>query len=317
MMRATTRITPAKSRAALLAMAPAVNPIVGMLDALLNAGLEPADRGEIVADGVLHRFQVATDKPGSRNGWFVLHHDHGAGGSWKSGITCTWSSKATARMTRQEKDAHFQMIRQAKAEAQRQREAEQQAAAERASTLWAKAKPAAAQHPYLVKKRIAPGTARQQGDLLVLRIEDVNGLTKSLQYIAADGTKRMLSGGAKKGYFITVAGSLPAAAVVVAEGYATASTAAAQFPGAAVLAAVDAGNLEPVARAIRTKYPSAEIVIAADDDRLTPGNPGLTKARAAAAAVNGKLCRPVWPPGIPIEASDLNDVAVYLEANHG
>lgn len=59
-------------------------------------------------------------------------------------------------------------------------------------------------------------------------------------------------------------------------------------------------------------------VIVADDDRLTPGNPGLTKARAAAAAVGGKVARPIWPDGIPIEASDINDAAIYLEGrSHG
>lgn len=292
------------------------NPVAALLDALRAHGIEPADPGEIVADGVLHRFQIDGDKRGSRNGWAVLHQDHGAAGSWKSGVTCSWSSKATAKMSRAEKDAHFQMIRQAKAEAQRQREADQQAAAERASMLWAKAAPAKPDHPYLLRKRIPPGPARQSGDLLVLRIEDVNGNTRSLQYVSADGTKRMLSGGAKRGHFVIVAGSLPAGLIVIAEGFATAMTASSQFPGAAVLAAVDAGNLEPVAFAIRAKHPAAEIVVVADDDRLTPGNPGMTKAREAAAAVKGKLARPVWPPGIPIEATDFNDLALYLEGCH-
>ena len=316
MMPARNRITPAKGRAAMLAMAPVALAHQGMLDALRDHGIEPAAPGDIVADGILHRFQVASDKPGSRNGWFVLHSDHGAAGSWKSGVTCTWSAKATAKMTRQEKDAHFRAIRQAKAEAQAQREAEHQAAAEHASMLWTKATPAKAKHPYLARKRISPGHARQSGDLLVLKIEDVDGNTRSLQYIGPDGVKRMLSGGAKRGHFILVAGALPAPIVVIAEGFATASTAATQFSGAAVLAAVDAGNLEPVAIAIRAKFPASQIVIVADDDRLTPGNPGLTKARAAAAAVGAKLCRPVWPPGIPLEASDMNDVACYLEAQH-
>ena len=298
------------SRAAMLAMAPVALAHQGMLDALRDHGIEPADPGEIVADGALHRFDVEGDRCGSRNGWAVLHHDHGAGGSWKSGVTCSWSAKATARMSRIEKDEHFRLIRQAKAEA------EHQAAAERASMLWAKARPASPEHPYLVRKRIPPGNARQSGDLLALRIQDADGNTRSLQYIGPDGTKRMLSGGAKRGNFVIVAGALPADLIVIGEGYATCSTAATQFPGAAVLAAIDAGNMGPAALAIRAKFPDAEIVICADDDRLTPGNPGLTQARAAAAAVGAKLCRPVWPPGIPLEASDMNDVACYLEAQH-
>ena len=114
-----------------------------------------------------------------------------------------------------------------------------------------------------------------------------------------------------------MAGSLPADLIVIAEGSATASTVATQFPGACVLAAIDAGNLEPVARAVRSRYPAVQIVVAADDDRLTPGNPGLTKAREAAAAVGGKLVRPVWPEGAPDDLTDFNDLAAWLmEAIH-
>lgn len=297
------------SRAALLVQ---MNPVIGLIDALRAHGIEPADPGVIAADGVLHRFQIGGDKRGSKNGWAVLHADHGAGGSWKTGTSCAWSAKSTTRMTRQEKDEHFRLIRQAKGEAQRQREAEQHAAAARAAALWDRATPATAGHPYLVRKRIPPGNARQAGDLLALRIEDVNGNIRSLQFISSDGTKRMLSGGAKRGRFVLVAGSLPAPIVVIAEGFATASTAATQFPGAAVLAAVDAGNLEPVAMAIRAKFPAAQIVVVADDDRLTPGNPGMTKARAAAGAVGGKLVRPVWPDGAPESLTDFNDLAAYM-----
>ena len=293
------------------------NPVLGMLGAMTALGIDFVDRGHMVADGQLRRFDVEGDRRGSKNGWCVLHQAHGVAGSWRGGATCTWSAKSMAAMSRAERDLHRQQIRQAKAEAERQREAEHQAAAERASMLWAKARPASPEHPYLVRKRIAPGNARQSGALLVLRIEDVSGATRSLQHISADGAKKLLRDGAKKACFIIVAGSLPADLIVIAEGFATATTASSQFPNASVLAAIDAGNLEPVALAIRRKHPAAEIVICADDDRLTQGNPGLTKARAAAAAVGAKLCRPVWPPGIPLEASDLNDVAVYLEANHG
>lgn len=289
------------------------DPQAALLDVLHAHGIAPVDPDVIRADGALHRFRVEGDKPGRLNGWAVLHHDHGVAGCWRRGTVCTWSAKDARRMTRAEKDAHFRLIRQAKAEAQRQREADQNTAAERASMLWSKARPASPDHPYLVRKRIPPGPARQSGDLLALRIQDVEGRTRSLQFIGPDGTKRLLSNGAKRGHFITVAGSLPAAVAVICEGYATASTVATQFPGACVLAAIDAGNLEPVALAIRTKYPRTQIIVAADDDRMRPGNPGLTKARAAAAAVHGKLVRPVWPDAAPEALTDFNDLAVFME----
>ena len=291
---------------------PPTDPVAGLLDAMRAAGIEPADPGLIVADGVIQRFRVEGDRSGSLNGWCVLHHDHGAAGTWKGGATCTWSAKSTSRMSRSERDALYAKVRAAKAEAQRQREVEQQHAADRAAELWSKAALASPDHPYLRRKHVEPGNARQRGDLLVLLVQDIDGHPRSLQFIAGDGAKKLLTGGAKRGNFILVAGSLPADLIVIAEGFATASTVATQFPGACVLAAIDAGNLEPVARAVRARYPAAQIVVAADDDRATPGNPGLTKAREAAAAVGGKLVRPVWPPGSPLELSDHNDLHAWL-----
>ena len=288
------------------------DPVAGLLDAMHSVGIAPTDPGVIVADGVIHRFRVQGDRAGTLNGWFVLHHDHGAAGTWKGGTTCAWSSKSTARMSRAEKDAFCAAMRQARDGAQRQRESEQHNAATRAADLWAKTRPASPSHPYLARKRIAPGVARQSGDLLVLLIEDIDGAIRSLQYIGPDGTKRMLSGGAKRGHFVIVAGSLPADLIAISEGFATASTVATQFPGAAVLAAIDAGNLLPVAEVVRRHHPDTQIIIAADDDRLTDGNPGLAHAREAAAAVHGKVIRPVWPPGSPLKLSDFNDLHCWL-----
>jgi putative DNA primase/helicase len=56
--------------------------------------------------------------------------------------------------------------------------------------------------------------------------------------------------------------------------------------------AFNAGNLEPVARAIRAKFPKLHIVICADNDVATPGNPGLTRATEAARAVRGFVVAP-------------------------
>ncbi|MEJ8813380.1 toprim domain-containing protein [Variovorax ureilyticus] len=90
----------------------------------------------------------------------------------------------------------------------------------------------------------------------------------------------------------------------------------------AVAVAFNSGNLEPVARALRAKYPSLPIVIAADDDHATrdpksgePMNPGLTAARAAAAAVGGLVAVPDFT-GLPRgpKHTDFNDVACLAGA---
>lgn len=82
-------------------------------------------------------------------------------------------------------------------------------------------------------------------------------------------------------------------------------------PAALVLAAIDAGNLESVAVSARCHWPSAEIIIAGDDDRLTPGNPGATKAKAAAIAADALLALPQWPENAPAELTDFNDLALW------
>jgi len=66
---------------------------------------------------------------------------------------------------------------------------------------------------------------------------------------------------------------------------------------------MDAGNLMPVAEALRARFPDADLVLVADND-LKPdrdGNPGLTAARKVALAVDGRLA----VPDSPGDANDL------------
>jgi putative DNA primase/helicase len=99
--------------------------------------------------------------------------------------------------------------------------------------------------------------------------------------------------------------------IVICEGWATGCTLAEDDPQAAVLAAIDAGNLKLVALEVRRHWPKAELVIAGDDDRKTPGNPGATKAREAAIAAEGLIALPQWPAGAPEMLTDFNDLAVW------
>ncbi len=79
--------------------------------------------------------------------------------------------------------------------------------------------------------------------------------------------------------------------------------------GYTVACAMNAGNLKPVALALRAEYHSVEIIIASDDDRTTPGNPGRTAANAAAAAVGGLVTFPEWPADAPLNLTDFNDLS--------
>jgi len=212
-------------------------------------------------------------------------------------------------------EAERQRVQDAIAAESVRKAAEQAAAAERAARQWAALLPAEPEHHYLLKKRIAPGFARQDGDRLALAVVDFDGAVHGLQFIGADGTKRFTPGMAKKGHFIHVAGDLAAPKLIaIAEGWATGAAVAQHFfPGATVLAALDCGNLLSVAQAARQRFPGVEIAICADDDRCTTGNPGLSKAREAARAVGGTLARPAWPPGASMELTDFADLALFLE----
>ena len=73
--------------------------------------------------------------------------------------------------------------------------------------------------------------------------------------------------------------------------------------------AFNSGNLLPVAQALRGKYPCLTLVICADDDWKTEGNPGMTAATAAARAVGGLLAVPNFD-GLPRgdKDTDFNDL---------
>jgi len=150
------------------------------------------------------------------------------------------------------------------------------------------------------------GVRSSRGDLVV-PVRDLDGTLHSLQFIGPDGSKKFLRGGRVRGCFHLI-GDVDAVVTVV-EGYATGATLY-LATGHAAAVAFDAGNLPSVAAAVRTKYPAAHIVIAADDDHLTAGNPGIAKAREAAAKVAGAVAVPDFSRiERPADATDFNDLA--------
>lgn len=256
--------------------------------AIESAGLVAPET--IEGDGKLHRFS-STGKRGDDAGWFVLHLDGVAAGSfgdWRSGESQNWCAKVDDDMSQAEQRAVRDRIRAA----QRARDIEttrrhgESAAA--ALALWEAAVPAIA-HPYLAAKSVRAYGVRMHGRNLLVPMRDATGQLHSLQTITADGTKRFLPGGRVKACYHSI--GRPTGSLIIAEGYSTAATIHEATQGA-VAVAFNAGNLEPVARALRAKYPCLGIVIAADDDWKTEGNPGRAAAQRASAAVGGVLAIP-------------------------
>ena len=257
--------------------------------AIVGVGLPPPS--EILDDGLIHRF-ATSKKAGDESGWYVFHSDEvsaGSFGCWRSGLTQNWSAKPANEMTEAERTSHRDRIKAMQLQRESDLVIRQTQAADDADRRWNAAK-VCIEHPYATVKGINLHGVRAEGSNLLIPLRDTDGKLWSLQTITPNGTKMFVPGGRVKGCYCRIVG-LSRDVVVVAEGFATGASIH-EVTGYAVVVAFNAGNLEAVALAIRDKHPDLKIIIAADDDYKNAGNPGLTKARAAAMAVNGLLVMP-------------------------
>lgn len=294
-----------------------LNSLEQFRDAISAAGMEPPDG--IHADGVLHRFSPS-GKRSDMAGWYVLHGDGipaGSFGNWRTGHAQSWRADIGRSLSQAEINAHHARIELMRIERQAATAKLKLAAEWRATRMWSGLDPADPDHQYLRRKGVQPFSARQMGAALVLAVRNVDGDIKSLQFIGEDGSKRLMKGGEKRGHFIHVNGARTAQRWLICEGWATGATLAEAFPDDCVIAAIDAGNLLPVAQAIRARFPDAAITICADDDVATPGNPGRTKATAAALAVGAKLAIPDFGDNHPDGCTDFNDLHMLEVRRHG
>ena len=271
--------------------------------AIEASGLTPPEH---IEPGKFHRFPGAGKGASNRAGWCLMFEDGEGGtfGDWSTGLSETWQArKPTDEAERKRWAAE---ISEARRQAEAQRKQAQDVAATECAEAWSKAEAAPADHPYLTAKGIEPHGARIEGDRLLVPIRNAAGDIRSLQRIDGEGNKRFHPGGEISGNYYAI--GQPDGLLIVAEGFATAASIH-QATGYAVAVALNAGNLKPVAEAIRAKLPEARIIIAADDDRETEGNPGITKAHEAAQTVGGAVAL----PGRPGDFNDLHQ-AKGLEA---
>lgn len=272
--------------------------------AIVAAGLTPPE--DIHADGKLHRFP-SNGQRGDDSGWYLLHLDGvpaGAFGCWREGLRQQWCSKTPDTMTQAEREAHRQKLEAMRQQRQSDTAERQQQAAAEAAQRWQDATPATS-HPYLSAKGVQAHGVRQQGKALLIPMRDPAGTLHSLQNIDGEGSKRFLPGGLVKGCYHII--GTPERDLSVCEGYATAASIH-EATGKAVAVAFTAGNLLPVAQTLRQQYPALRLIVAADDDWRTEGNPGMSKARQAAQAVAGLLAVPRFPADRPDKATDFNDL---------
>lgn len=272
--------------------------------AIHNAGLHPPE--VIEPDGKLHRF-ASNGRRSDDAGWYVFHDDGipaGAFGDWRGGLSETWRADIGRTLSPQEEAAHRARVDAMRREREAEDARRKAEAREKAAAIWQAALPAADDHPYLIGKEVKAHGLRLHDGALVVPMRDGAEL-HSLQFIDAEGEKRFLAGGRVSGCYFSI--GQPDGTLCIAEGYATGATIH-EATGHAVAVAFNAGNLLPVARALRTKFPALRLIVCADDDAMTAGNPGLSKAGEAAQAVGGLLAVPDFGAQRPGGASDFNDL---------
>jgi putative DNA primase/helicase len=98
---------------------------------------------------------------------------------------------------------------------------------------------------------------------LIIPMRDTDGILWDVQTISRNDQKRFLDGGRVLGCCFDI-GKLEKR-LWIAEGFATGATVR-EATGDAVACVLSAGNIESVLEAIRSKFPEAEVIIAADND---------------------------------------------------
>ncbi len=289
-------------------------------NAIRAYGLEPPD---VIEPGKLYRFPGVGKRNGNTAGWCKLFDDAlgGSFGDWSSGFTETWQAKREKPRSQSERAAFIRRVEETRKQAEAERQQQHAEAAAKSVSIWNAAAPTNDDHPYLVRKGIKGNEVRLHQGALIIPVRS-DGKLLSLQFIAEDGSKQFLSGGKISGGYFSIGNIQGADALCIAEGFATGATIH-QATGYPVAVAFNAGNLELVATSMRKKMPGLPIVICADDDADTEGNPGMAKARLAALAIGGKVAVPTFGDRRPPDVTDFNDMAALLgleavaEAIHG
>lgn len=274
-----------------------------VLTQLTAAGLQ-VDHLEI---GKLRRCRVEGDR--EKRGWYHLHEMRlpsgddlivGSYGVWRGAENnATKVELRKTELSNEQRASLRKRLAEDRQRAEQARKADAERAAVRAQAAWRKCSEDG-DCEYLHRKGVhGHGVRFSPQGAMVVPMLDVTGKIHGLQIIRGkqSGRRRRLDkefwpvGLAKKGHFHLI--GMPGPIIMVSEGF---STAASLFEatGLCVAVAFDAGNLAPVAAALRKRYKLARILVCADDDAFSEGNPGVTCASAAAMEVGGAFIVPAF-----------------------
>lgn len=232
--------------------------------------------------------------------WFGDWARKGADSFWKSADDSTLTKEAKARI-KSEMEAQANEF----AEAKRKRHEEK---AREAGEMWEKSA-TQGDHPYIARKKLSSLHGCRihfidKHPVILVPMRDVDGklwnvtriFTKKFEGTNSD--KFVLSGGRKSGLFHLLGEIRDKSTIYFTEGFATGASVYQALGNQPVVICFDAGNLLPVAEAIRAKYPDAAFVFAADndlgkkDENGVPINTGKEAALKAASVTRGTVVLP-------------------------
>lgn len=299
-------------------------------DEIIAAGLTPPDI--IKDDGKLHRFS-SSGQAKDDAGWYVLHGGAipaGVIGDHRTGLHQNWRANLGRILDPTEEAAYRARIEAMRLVRESEEARRRASAAKRAAALWNAAQPCGVDHSYLMRKGVKPVDSLRQleasavasilgyapkssgdelaGDVLIAPVFVGDDMT-TCELIDGSGRKSAVYGGAKAGGY-WLAQPLPDdvadQVLFIGEGVATMLTVH-EASGRGCVAALSSGNLLAVAKAMRTRYPSALLVLVGDLQKET-GKPDY-HAEQAARAVGGLLLVPEFDVDRVPSETDMNDMA--------
>ncbi len=278
--------------------------------------------------GILRRCR--TEDSRERRGWYIVHElmlDSGEAvlvgsyGIWHGQdhhaqkITLPLQSQ----LTEDQRQALKIRLREDHRRAETARKAGIERAARRADAIWHRL-PVTGRSAYLERKGVQPfGLKFSPTGAAVVPMCNETGRVFGLQFLLDRSTHAARirktgrdkefwpAGLEKKGKFHLLGGT-PTWVILLCEGYATGASLH-MATGLPVVVAFDCGNLLEVAQIIHKRYRSPRILVCADDDYLTDGNPGTSKAATTALVVGGAWIAPIFSRDrAGSKLTDFNDV---------
>ena len=276
------------------------------------------DPGAIKPDGRLHRFKGAGDKR-NKNSWYICFENHQydfltlVAGSWKTDSKIKWCSKETDELSTIEWSEIAKANELARKKSEAELEKQYAEAAHIAGTIISEyiTTSGTATHGYIQGKAVVvPGAlivAKEFEISVSYRDQPIRGFPgtlcipaynesdeiQSLQFIYKNRDtdqwiKRWLAGSCTTNARLVIGNPVNRKPIMLAEGSTTAASGVTAVAVSCIVA-FNAGNLLPVAKSLRKKYPKSPLLILGDDDVWTDGNPGRRAAEAIARELGNTI----------------------------